>query len=78
MSLFRYEPAEDESVDPQYVLISNPNITIQDATAYGLGWCVNEWIEEPDPCSKPHGIFKTLEAAKAAALAVVPTVPRTS
>lgn len=67
---FRYEPAEDESVDAQFVLISNPNVTIQDARAYGCGWCVNEWIETPNQGSLDHGSFRSFAAAKAKAISV--------
>lgn len=67
---FRYEPAEDESVDAQYVLIANPNITIQDARSYGGVWCVNEWVDGVDPCSIIHGQFATLAGAERKALAI--------
>jgi hypothetical protein len=73
--LFRYEPAEDDSIDDQYVLVSNTNITIQDARSYGGDWSVNEWVDGTDPYSLSHGSFKTLKAAQAAALAIRPRSP---
>lgn len=70
MSTFTYKPAEDESVDSEYVLDTNPNVTIQDARTYGGGWCVNEWLPDEE-AMLDHGSFRTLDAAKTAALAVI-------
>jgi hypothetical protein len=42
--LFTYTPADDESVDAEYVLKSNPDITIQ-VCLYAGGYSVGKWVE---------------------------------
>jgi hypothetical protein len=42
--LFTCKPAEDESVDAEYVLNSNPDISIQ-VCPYAGGYAVGKWVE---------------------------------
>ena len=54
----------DEGFDPEWQLIKNQNITVQDATAYGGGYVVNEIVGEgEDWGSIYHGEFKSKIAA---------------
>ena len=64
---FTHEPADDESVDPQWTLDQNPRFTIQDARAYRGGLVVVEHSPESEPgfWVKHHGTHRTLDAAKA-------------
>jgi len=72
---FTFKPAENGTVDSEYVLDANSNITIQDCRSYGAGWAVNEhgYDVEGDEYSlwmRDHGFFKTLKAAKAKAISI--------
>lgn len=64
---FTFVPAEDETVDSEYVLNQNPLWTIQDARAYGGGWVVVEHGAPSDSgfWIKHHGTHRTLKSAKA-------------
>lgn len=67
--LFDFIPADDpQLVDDEWTLKANPNITIQ-VCGYAGGYAVNEF--NPDEgLMTDHGVFKTLKAAVAKALAV--------
>jgi hypothetical protein len=64
---FTYNPAEDENVDPKWELIANENITVQDTTAYGGRYVVNQ-LE--GMCSINHGDFRSKIDAFAKAISV--------
>ena len=56
---FIHIPAVDEGVDPEWQLISNRNITVQDARSYGGGYVVNEIKGDGDTlCLISHGGFR--------------------
>ena len=56
---FIHIPAADAGVDPEWQLITNQNITVQDARAYGGGYVVNEIKGEGDElCLISHGVFR--------------------
>ncbi len=74
--LFRFEPAEDESTDAQYVLIENENWTVQ-VSPYAGGYGVNEYGydnpgDEGSLWMADHGIYRS----KAKALDVCLTKAR--
>jgi len=61
-TLFTFEEAEDPSLeDDQWVLKSNPDITIQ-VCGYAGGYAVNQFNSD-EGWSMNHGIFKTLKSA---------------
>ncbi len=75
-SLFTFNPAEDESVDPEYVLKDYPNITVQ-VCAWGgtTDYSVNEHgYEEPEAEQgfflQSHGVFSSLERAMTHAITI--------
>lgn len=68
-TLFTFEESQDPSVeDDQWVLKSNPTITIQ-VCPYAGGYAVNEFNEE-EGMMYDHGMFKTLKSAAVKALEV--------
>ena len=68
-TLFTFEAAEDPQLeDDQWVLKSNPDITIQ-VCGYAGGYAVNEF-NSVEGWMMDHGVFKTLKSAAAAALSI--------
>jgi len=70
---FVYKPAADETYDPEYMLVGpdgwSTGISIQDCRVYGGGYAVQHFSGEGDEVCLVHlGAFKTLKAAKIAAL----------
>lgn len=71
---FIHIPAADEGVDPEWQLITNQNITVQDARAYGGGYVVNEIKGDGDTlCLIDHGVFRFKHDAFAKAISVAKT-----
>jgi hypothetical protein len=72
LNRFIFNPATDESVDHEYILLENPTITIQCCAYDGqLDYCVNEHGGEGgDFWFMDHGTFSTLTEAKMKALKV--------
>jgi hypothetical protein len=68
MTYFVFNPARDETVDAEYVLIGHPNVTIQIAP-YAGGYFVDEWLPDEEAMLH-HGVFRSLAAAKHEALKV--------
>ena len=72
---FRFEAAEDDSVDSQYLLFVNnvdSRIRIQDSRSYRGGWGLNRYHGEGHNLSSENlGRFSSLKAAKAQALSLV-------
>jgi hypothetical protein len=64
---FTYNPGGDEILDPECELIANENITVQDTTAYGGRYVVNEM---EGMCSINHGDFRSKIVAFAKAVSV--------
>lgn len=68
-TLFTFEEASDPMVeDDQYVLNSNPNITIQ-VCAYAGGYAVNEF-DPVNVTQTDHGVYSTLKGAVGAILSI--------
>jgi hypothetical protein len=69
---FTFVPAEDESVDPEYRLIGDDgqetSIAIQDASAYGAGFAVNEYGPDDNFSVRTIGAATSLPKAKALAV----------
>lgn len=73
MVKWKYEPAEDDSVDPQWVLLTDDgkdtHIAIQDCRSYGGGYAVNEYNGEGESFSMLDvGTAGSLRAAQKIAL----------
>ena len=64
---FTHIVGDPDCYDDAYTLKSNPNISIQDASSYGGGYLINEWLED-EQASQPHGTFTNLESAMTEAL----------
>lgn len=63
---FTYCPADDDSVDPEWVCDQAPRFTIQDARSYGGGLVVVEHSPDGEPFwCRHHGSHRSLRAAKA-------------
>ena len=66
---FTLEPADDDTVDSQWILDQNPRFTIQDCRAYQGGLVVVEHAPEETPPEDlwviHHGEHQILDAAKA-------------
>lgn len=69
---FVFNPASDETVDPEYVLLRNPNISIQCSAFDGcLDYCVNEHGGEGAGFwMKMHGDYKSLTKAMSKAIQI--------
>lgn len=69
---FIHLPAEDDTVDPEYRMLTNAmvetNIAIQDCRSYGGGYAVNEYAPEGTPAEdfwvRQIGTAQTLKKAK--------------
>lgn len=71
--IFLLQPADPfDAVDPEYELrrpdYSKTNISIQDATAYGGGFVLNEYGPDENFWVRLVSTHRSLKAAKAAAL----------
>lgn len=75
MAKLIYRPAEDETVDPEYIVARDDgtptNLTIQVATAYRAGFVLNEHAPEDTPLdqfwTRDISTHATLPGAKIAA-----------
>ena len=72
---FVFQPSDDPSVeDPQWVLLRDPRVTVQDASAYGGGYGVV--VDMRDDSFVFHDPHRSLAKAKAHALAVAATLAK--
>lgn len=63
-ALFQFYPSSD-MVGDVWVLVLNPNITVQDCSSYAGGFMVHLWIESEDDevCRGPFGFEQACKEA---------------